>query len=146
MGASGAGEVDSHALELARLDGPATAELALHGALDQVPARAISMGEVGPSLIDASLYEIGEEPGKNGRNGLIWNTGAVSYGVDLSYPQMRQLSANELGPVIVGGALQWPVGSEGWKRQQESPQALQQPMFAPDDLIGAPIKLGAKGS
>jgi hypothetical protein len=145
MEASGAGEIDSHALELARLDGQATAELALHGALDQVPARAISMGEVGPSLIDASLYEIGEEPSKNGRNGLIWNTGPVSYGVDLSYPQMRQIPANELGPLIVGRSLQWPVGSEGWKRQQESAQALQQPMFAPDDLIGAPIKLGVKG-
>jgi hypothetical protein len=37
------------------------------------------------------------------------------------------------------------VGSNEWKAERQQAQALQQPIIAPDDLIGGPLKLGAKG-
>ncbi len=37
------------------------------------------------------------------------------------------------------------VGSNEWKAERQRAQALQQPIIAPDDLIGGPLKLGAKG-
>uniref|UniRef100_UPI00124E8479 type VI secretion system tip protein TssI/VgrG n=1 Tax=Noviherbaspirillum aerium TaxID=2588497 RepID=UPI00124E8479 len=45
----------------------------------------------------------------------------------------------------VGKHGQAAVGSSEWKAERQQAQALQQPIIAPDDLIGGPLKLGAKG-
>lgn len=79
-GASGPGEFDSQALELARLDGQATAELGLHGALDMVPARTVPGAANDAFVNNTSLNVVG----KTADGGWRWDTGAVSYPVDVN--------------------------------------------------------------
>ncbi|PND65910.1 hypothetical protein C1X10_27615, partial [Escherichia coli] len=74
-GAGRHGEIDNHALELARLDGQATAELGLHGAMDMVPARTFPVVASDAFFNSTSLNVVGKTAG----GGWEWNTGAVSY-------------------------------------------------------------------
>jgi YD repeat-containing protein len=85
----------SQSLELARLDGQATAELGLHRSLGMVPAQTVSGPENNSFGNNTSLNVVG----KTADGGWRFDTGAISYPVDLSSPEVKPLPSLDSGSI-----------------------------------------------